>query len=1230
MLCNADYALEQKVACSGSMEVKMKTAEIRLWNDGWEFCELPVEESSYEIPRQIKTGETASEWKTVDIPHDWMIYETHALYRDSIGWYRKEFSFETLEEDEQVLLRFDGVYMDTTVYVNGGCAGEWKYGYSTFEIDMTPYLKAGKNEVYVRVVYRYLNTRWYSGAGIYRNVWLKKRNRTHIASDGIYITPLCLGIDAKEAVDGQGQAGGAWKVEIDTELENIAEKEGCILRQQIVAPCGCELASCETEVTEDIGNSEEARTAASIVSQELFTDKPLLWDIAQGNLYTLKTSLLTKDKVGEPVLLEEQVQRFGFKTMEFKPDEGFLLNGRKVKVNGVCEHHDFGCLGAAFHKEAMRRKLLKLREMGVNAVRTSHNMPAPELMELTDEMGFLVFSEAFDMWEQSKTTYDYGRFFNEWYERDVTSWIRRDRNHVSVMMWSIGNEIPDTLTEGRGQEITCNLRDAVRKNDPKHHAPVTLGSNFMKWENPQKCEDLLECAGYNYSEYLYDEHHKKYPHWVIYGSETASVLASRNIYHFPKEKAILSDADEQCSALGNTITGWGAKSYEACICDDRDADYSIGQFLWTGYDYLGEPTPYQTKNCYFGQIDTAGFEKDSFYIFQSAWTDGKKAPMVHVFPYWDFNEGQMIDVQACTNAPKVELFVNGVSQEIREIDHAKGRDIVPLWKVPYAKGEIRAVAYDGQGNVVAEKVRRSFGDTAELRLSAERQELLANGEDLAFVTVEAFDADGNPVENARNRVQVAVTGAGRLIGIDNGDSADFDEHKGVSRRLFGGKLLAVVASKKEAGEIRVKVSSRGLPDAEIVLTSKAAPCREGIAATEENKERILYSGGTKGKALHLQEGTISAGAEEIPVRKIELTCAESRKITKQGDGGALPTIKIEARILPENATYRELGWKALTDTGIAVNFVTLRTEGTTAYVTAEGDGEFRIRCYTKNGGSAESVQSSLEFTAEGIGAAVSDPYTEVQAGLCDYRSENVVEGIEHGMNFLGSNTGAKDGIIGFNHVNFGDYGSDKITLPIFANTTDAVGIALWEGMPKREGSTLLYEGQYKKQPEWMVYKEETYTLGKRLRGVTSLYIATEASFQLRGFCFEKLHKAYETLYAGENSYVYGDAFKACDGEDGKSAIEQIGNNVTIGFEQMDFGEAGAHEIKLESRSPLPLSTVQLRFKTEEKEHVQAIQVPGSAEYTEHILEIEPLFGIGTVEFIFMPGSNFDMKWFRFR
>lgn len=1170
-------------------------AQKQLWNTNWRFSELPVGETSYQIPKK-------AEWNSVDIPHDWMIYQTHALYRDSIGWYKKEFTVEQINPEQQTLLRFDGVYMDTTVYVNGQEAGEWKYGYSTFEIDMTPFLVQGKNEVHVRVVYQFLNTRWYSGAGIYRNVWFINRNNTHIASDGIYVTP-------KKENDSR------WTIEIDTEIEQTEAQEKTLTLKQSLFDFDKKLV-VETQsqivlpTAQTTLNQEEKNT--STVSQTLSVENPRLWDIAAGNLYELQTELWQ----GE-VLLEAETQNIGFRTLTFLTDEGFFINGRHEKLNGVCEHHDFGCLGAAFNKAAMKRKFLMLRDMGVNAVRTSHNMPAPELIELADEMGFLILSEAFDMWERSKTTYDYGRFFNDWYERDVTSWIRRDRNHPSVIMWSIGNEIPDTLSEGRGEEITRNLFEAVRRSDPKQHAPVTIGSNFIKWENPQKGAALLDCVGYNYSEYLYEEHHKLHQDWVIYGSETASVLASRGIYHFPRSKAILSDTDEQCSALGNTITGWGAKSYEDCICDDRDAPFSLGQFLWTGFDYLGESTPYQTKNSYFGQIDTAGFPKDSFYIFQSAWTDYKEKPMVHLFPYWDFNEGQRIDVQACTNAPTVELFVNGISCGAKEIDHKNGRQLVALWQVPYTRGTIKAVAYDENGAVVAEEEHHSFLDAVELTIAADRSELLADGRDLAFITIEAKDKDGYPVENARNRVHVEVTGAGRLIGLDNGDSADFDEHKGKSRRLFGGKLLAVVATKQTAGEIRVIASSEGMKPIELILVAKETAKTEGIAATEENQDRILYGGGSQGTSL-------AKADKEIPIRKIELTCTEERHIISDAS-----PVAVQAKIYPENATYRDLDWKVVTDTGIEVNFATLSVEGTTATLIPQGDGEFRLRCSSKNGGFADSVQSSLEFSIEGMGTAAFNPYQEICTGLCDERAERVAEGVEHGVNFLGSENGKADCYIGFLQMDFGSYGSDKITVSVFANTNDPVQMQLWEGKPGAEESILLSETPYHKAAEWMVFKEETFHLKKRLKGITSFYLATKDSYQLKSFWFEKTEKAYALLAITENDYLYGDAFTVKEEKDGTGAVEQIGNNVTIAFTEMEFGAAGANKIQLLSRSPLQTSTIQLRYKTEEETKIQAIEVPGSAEYTLQSFEIEPLTGTGTVEFIFMPGSNFDWKTVQF-
>lgn len=1149
------------------------------WNDGWGFLERKLSEEAYQLP-------AVAEWKLVDLPHDWMIYDTHALYRDSCGWYRKEFHIEKQTREEQILLRFDGVYMDSTVYINGKEAGSWKYGYSTFEIDITPFLMEGKNEILVRVVYKQPNTRWYSGAGIYRNVWWKVRKKSHIVSDGIYVTPV------RETEE-------CWRVETDVELcfaeGEKTEPDRFQVKQQLFDPDNRLAAEWNERLTGQL-----------LVNSVMTVENPVLWDVGKGKLYRLHTELWKEDE-----LYEQEDTLFGFRSFLFSPEEGFFINGRHVKIYGVCEHHDLGCLGAAFSRPAMVRRLAMLREMGVNAIRTSHNMPAPELMDLADEMGFLILSEAFDMWEKPKTTYDYSCYFNDWYERDIASWVRRDRNHPSLFMWSIGNEIQDVLTEGRGNELTRLLRDAVRRHDSKNHAPVTHGSNYMKWENPQLCSGLLDCQGYNYSEYLYDAHHKKHKEWVIYGSETSSVLASRGIYHFPADKAVLTDEDEQCSALGNSITGWGADSYEACICDDRDAAFSMGQFIWTGFDYIGESTPYQTKNSYFGQIDTAGFPKDSFYIFQAEWTDYRSVPMVHVFPYWDFNEGQSIDIQVCSNAPVVELFVNGKSQGLHHIDHIKGRRQVGRWRVPYEKGELKAVAYDEQGNVIAEEIRRSFSDPVVIQLKADKQQIKADGEDMAFVEVSVFDQQGNPVENANNRINVTVTGAGRLIGIDNGDSTDFDAYKGKSKRLFGGKLLAVIGARQEAGEITVICTSPGLTEGRLLLQAENPELKDGISALEENSDYPIYAGGPRGNMLE-------NGQEEIPVRKIELR-STGQVLTKEEN-----STLVEAALFPENAVYDQLEWRAVNDSGIEVNFIQLERDGNRARVTALGEGRFRLRCSCKNGGSCSSVVSSLEMEAIGMGAALLNPYEEIPAGLCGYRSEKAGEGVSHGIGFSGSDSDKREGVIGFEHVDFGDYGSDSMILPIFANTNDPVTFQIWEGMPKQESSTLLADCFYHKPPKWMEFQEETYLLKKRLKGVTSLYFATGDAFVLRGFSVQKQEKAFSRLCASECSKIYGDAYTIKE-----ERVEQIGNNVILEFEHMDFGEKGAEEIKICSRSELSMNPVQIRFTSDMGSSLQIVKLPGSREYQEQTFSIEPLKGAGKVEFVFLPGSSFDFWWFEF-
>ena len=728
----------------------------KLFNFGWEFCKKPLGTSLDAVLKD-------NDFYAVELPHDWLIFDSRNLYETTEGWYRKRFSC-TLKKGQCALLNFEGVYMNSTIYLNGKEIFSWKYGYSGFTFDIAPYIKPGENEIVVRVIHQSPNSRWYSGAGIYRNAWLSIKDAAHFYTDGIY-TAIRKNEDH-------------WSVEIDAAVA-LPEDMGASalsIRHQITGMDGTLLSGAMDNAfaPADVFCPYENKNIRLFAnSQKLMVCNPLLWDVTSPVLYNLTSELLLNGKT-----IDISSCRIGFCTKEFTPEEGFLLNGRKLRLNGACEHHDLGSLGSAVNKTALRRKLLLLKEMGVNAIRTSHNMPATELMDLADEMGILIDSEAFDMWERPKTTYDYARFFKEWSRRDVASWIRRDRNHTSVIMWSIGNEIYDTHADAHGEEITRYLCGYVRENDPKLNAPVTIGSNYMPWAGGQACADIVKYAGYNYSECYYDEHHKKHPDWIIYGSETASVVQSRGIYHFPYHKSILADDDEQCSSLGNSSTSWGAKNTLACITDDRDTYYSAGQFIWTGFDYIGEPTPYHTKNSYFGQIDTAGFPKDSFYIFQAEWTDYKKAPMVHLFPYWDFNNGQPIDVLACSNAPMVELFFNGKSLGKHTLDHKGGHDdLLAHWQLPYENGSIRAVAYDENGTCIATDEHNSFGDATALILTADRDTLKADGRDLIFLTIHAVDAKGNPVENANMRVTVSVTGAGRLLGLDNGDSTDFEQYK---------------------------------------------------------------------------------------------------------------------------------------------------------------------------------------------------------------------------------------------------------------------------------------------------------------------------------------------------------------------------------------------------------------------------------------------------------------------
>ena len=1125
---------------------------MNLFNDHFTFLKTALgTELSDIIGRQ-------AEFKEVDIPHDWLIYNAQNLYENSTGWYRKAFRKADIGigEGEGAYIRFDGVYMDCTVYINHVKVGDWKYGYSAFGFDISPYLQE-ENVILVQVRHQSPGSRWYSGAGIYRNVWLKVLGKAYLPMDGTYVS-------TKYVEDG------IYSLEVSSEIAGEQAKE-----------CSCSYilyreGKCIKEFTDG------SVTVTGV--QE--------WDIDCPVCYTLEVRLV-HNKTGK--LMDTEQVTIGFRRVEFSSETGFWLNGKNRKLNGVCEHHDLGALGAAFHVGAMRRKLEILRGMGVNAIRTSHNMPAKELMELADEMGFLVVSEAFDMWKRSKTPYDYARFFEEWAEKDVESWVRRDRNHPSLIMWSIGNEIYDTHADADAPETVQRLIDAVRIHDPKGNGAITIGSNFMPWEGAQRCADMVKLAGYNYGENYYPAHHEKYSDWVIYGSETASLVQSRGVYRFPLEQSMLADEDEQCSAIGNSSTSWGARSVEKCITIDRDYPFSMGQFLWTGFDYIGEPTPYHTKNSYFGHVDTAGFPKDSYYVYAAAWTPLEKECILHLYPHWDFNPGQIVDVRVASNAPRVELFVNGISKGIREIDVLHGEDIQGTWKVAYEPGEIVAVAYDENGKQLKSVARHSFGDGASLTLECDKTSLKADGEDMCFITISEMDKCGYPVENAMDYVEITLEGPGRLLGMDNGDSTDFDDYKSNVRKLFNGRLLAIVANAGEPGEIKVTARAKHLKHAILAIPVAEGEVTDGRSYGESVVCNATYP-------------------ENIPVRKVEILTEEGQLLTKEK-----PALMVSAKVYPAYATDQAVIWKVVNTGGIEIPFAKVEPlSESTARVTALGDGEFILRCMSMSGTGKVKIISQLEFKAQGLGTAMHNPYTFVSAGLYTETFGKVTNGNEKG---IATDRVDPSGVY-FTNIDFGDYGSDEITMPIFALDSERHEIEMWLGRP--EEGRLIAVLPYQKPSLWNVYQEETWTLPERLAGVCEISFRMHEKVHMKGFSFKKYDKAFCKLYGSDCSHVYGDDFVV-----DAPCITGIGNNVTIEFDDMDFGE-GSCGVKLWGRSRLAGNTIHVLFTSRDGIlQRRVLEVPGTEAYEMQQFSFEKLVGKGKVQLVFLPGSSFDFQAMEF-
>ena len=817
-------------ACSS---LSSESRERLSFNDGWLFS--LADDSLAARPEFVDSG-----WRKLNLPHDWAIEGDFSQDNPSgtgggalpggVGWYRKTFVAENKDKGKHFRIEFDGVYMNSEVFINGTCLGKRPYGYISFSYDLTPYLKWGeKNVIAVRVDNaEQPNSRWYSGCGIYRNVWLLKTGDVCVAEWGTYVTTA--------KVDGQGAS-----LNLVTTLENTGKENADETVRSVLKDAeGKEVAQVESPANLVAEKSAE-------IAQKLQVTSPQLWDVEHPYLYSLVTEVM---KGGQCV--DCYVTPVGIRTFSFDATKGFVLNGKPTKINGVCMHHDLGCLGAAVNVRAMERQLQMLKEMGCNGIRCSHNPPAPEWLDLCDRMGFIVMDEAFDMWRKKKTAYDYSLYFNEWHERDLHDFILRDRNHPSVFMWSIGNEVleqwsdaqADTLSleeanlilnfghsadmlakEGEvsvNSLLTKKLADFVKALDPTR--PVTAGCNEPNPANHLFRSGALDIIGYNYHNVNIPDVPRNFPGKPFIITESNSALMTRGYYRMPSDEMFIwperwdkpfYDATFACSSYDNCHAPWG-NTHEENLLLTKKNDFISGQYVWTGFDYIGEPTPYgwPARSSYFGIIDLAGFPKDVYYLYQSEWSNKQ---VLHLFPHWNWTAGQDVDMWCYYNqADEVELFVNGKSQGVKAKDE---NHLHVVWRVKYEPGSVKVVARK-DGKVVGEKEIRTAGEPKKIRLTSDRNTLNADGKDLSFVTVEIVDAEGNLCPLADNLVHFEVEGNLFIAGVDNGSQTSMERFKDNKRKAFNGKCLVVLQNDGKAGAARLKAVAEGLEDAVVEIVSE--------------------------------------------------------------------------------------------------------------------------------------------------------------------------------------------------------------------------------------------------------------------------------------------------------------------------------------------------------------------------------------------------------------------------
>lgn len=801
MLCFGFISTEAKVNEITKSPSGKYTTEIRSrtsFNKGWKF--FLGDEPGAKSPAFIDAN-----WRKLTLPHDWSIEgkfdEKNPAKPEGgglptgIGWYRKEFTAPANYANRLITIEFDGVYKNSEVWINGKYLGKRPYGYSSFSYEISKYLKSGSNVIAVKVDNSAQpDSRWYSGSGIYRNVWLVSASKVSVATWGTFVT-----------------TNNSGKVDVQTHIQNKS------LKQQTIVVTNSVYNSTGKLLVKSTVQTLKIDTSGTIVNGTLNLTNPILWSIKNPYQYQLVTQIYQNGK-----LVDAYETKFGVRSFNFNAEKGFSLNGESIKILGVCLHHDLGALGAAVNVRAMERQLEIMKSMGVNAIRTAHNPPAPEFLDLCDKMGFLVMDEAFDMWAKKKTKNDYHLNFAEWHKRDLEDMILRDRNHPSIILWSIGNEIREQF-DSTGLAITKELVSIVKNLD--NIRPVISALTETKAEkNFIYQANALDIYGLNYNHKLYKDFPVNYPGVKFLATETTSALETRGFYdtadtirRWPKDgKTKFTEGNKEWSASSydNVSAYWGS-THEETWKAAKKYDHVSGLFVWTGFDYLGEPLPYPwpARSSYFGIVDLAGFPKDSYYMYQSEWTDKS---VLHILPHWNWAQGKKVEVWAYyNNADEVELYLNGKSLGKKS---KLNDDLHVLWNVNFEPGTLKAISRKNGKDVLVREVKTA-GAPAKIELIADRKNIKADGKDLSFITVRILDAAGNVVPDADNLINFKVDGNGFIAGVDNGFQASLEPFKASYRKAFHGLCLAILQSTENNGKIKLTATSAGLSSSSIIINT---------------------------------------------------------------------------------------------------------------------------------------------------------------------------------------------------------------------------------------------------------------------------------------------------------------------------------------------------------------------------------------------------------------------------